>query len=311
MTAGLVGIAIAGGMAVYFATRDAPLGALEARDVHTQSHAAARSRASYATAKLAVPTGGLPHVARQSVANPAHAASVRVAVGGHDNPAKPAEPHSPTTDTLNGIAIPFVPVVAQPASISKVPASSPEIEAQQLFDDAQAAQRAGNAAVALDLYRQALARNPAMLQARLALATLLRDGGRSDEAVSLLEAGYALRAQPALAVMVGRLLADFGRREEALVWLARARDSLRPADQALMGALYAQLQRHDEAVQAYQRALGADPAQGGWLLGLGLSLEALGRRDEARAVYRNALERGTFKPEVEKFLRDRSGASNS
>jgi len=49
--------------------------------------------------------------------------------------------------------------------------------------------------------------------------------------------------------------------------------------------------------------------QGGWLLGLGLALEAQGRLEEARSAYRNALDRGQFKPEVMQFLRERSGLS--
>ncbi len=76
-----------------------------------------------------------------------------------------------------------------------------------------------------------------------------------------------------------------------------------------MGALLSQENRHEEASLAYQRALAAEPDQGGWLLGLGLALEAQGRVEEARMTYRNALERGQFKPEVMRFLRERSGFS--
>jgi len=191
-------------------------------------------------------------------------------------------------------------------SISLALVNAPEVEAQRLIDEAAAARRAGNIEAALVLYRQALAKAPTMSQTRLALAALLRDIGRDSEAIGVLENGYALRAQPALAVAAGRLLADLGRREEALDWLVRGYESARPVDFALMGALYAQVQRHEEAVAAYRRALAADASQAGWLLGLGLSLEALGRRDEAQGAYRAALARGTFGPEVETFLRDRS-----
>jgi MSHA biogenesis protein MshN len=112
-----------------------------------------------------------------------------------------------------------------------------------------------------------------------------------------------------LAIAIGRMLADQGQRKEALDWLARGQGGLRPADHALMGALLSQMQRHEEASQAYQRALAADPSQGGWLLGQGLALEAQGRVEEARIAYRHALERGQFKPEVTRFLRERSDTS--
>jgi hypothetical protein len=45
----------------------------------------------------------------------------------------------------------------------------------------------------------------------------------------------------------------------------------------------------------------------GWLLGLSLALEAQGRLEEARMAYRIALERGQFKPEAPRFLRERGG----
>lgn len=227
----------------------------------------------------------------------------------------PAAPLAPAAELARLVQPPpaVVPLRPMPeaspgtqTSISQALVNAPEIEAQRLIDDAAAERRAGNIEAALALYRQALAKAPTMSQTRLALAAFLRDMRRDSEAMEVLENGYALRAQPALAVAAGRLLADQGRREEALDWLVRGYKSARPVDFALMGALYAHAQRHEEAVAAYRRALAADTSQAGWLLGLGLSLEALGRRDEARGAYRAALERGAFEPEVETFLRDRS-----
>lgn len=179
---------------------------------------------------------------------------------------------------------------------------SPEAEAQQLFDDAQALRHAGQAEAAIGKYQQALVRDPAMRSARLQLAGLLQEAGRSDKALQVLTGGYEQQPDDALAIAAGRMLADRGQREEALNWLQRGYSGLRPADIALMGALLSQLQRYEESANAYQRALAADPGQGGWLLGLGLALEALGRMDEARAAYRKALERGDFKPDVIDFL---------
>jgi MSHA biogenesis protein MshN len=94
-----------------------------------------------------------------------------------------------------------------------------------------------------------------------------------------------------------------------LIWLERGRKGLRPADQALMGALLSKTLRYAEAVQAYQRALASDPNQGGWSLGLGLALESLGRVDEAKVAYRNALDKGEFKPEVVKYLLNKIDAN--
>jgi len=202
-----------------------------------------------------------------------------------------------------------VPVVAprDSAVVKKLTELSPEAEAQQHYDDAQTLRRAGKLDAAMARYRQVLERNPGMTSARIQLARLLQERGQADAALSLLKAGYEQRAEDGLAVAAGRLLADLGQRDEALDWLTRGQTGLRPADHALMGALLSQAQRHEEASRAYQRALAADPGQGGWLLGLGLALEAQGLTEEARVAYRNALERGQFKPEVIRFLRERSG----
>jgi MSHA biogenesis protein MshN len=199
----------------------------------------------------------------------------------------------------------------EPAVVKKMTELSAEAEAQQHYDDAQVLRRAGKSDAAIDKYRQALERNPGMTSARVQLAGLLREKGRADAALSLLQAGYELRADDALAIAAGRLLADLGQREAALDWLQRGQAGLRPADHALAGALLSQAHRPEEASRAYQRALAADPGQGGWLLGLGLALEAQGRHEEARTAYRNALDRGQFKPEVMQFLRERTGLSRS
>lgn len=196
---------------------------------------------------------------------------------------------------------------AEPAVVKNMTVLSPEAEAQQHYDDAQALRRAGKQDAAMGKYRQALERNPGMTGARLQLAGLLQAKGQADAALELLKAGFELRADDGLAIAAGRQLADLGQREAALDWLQRGQAGLRPADHALMGALLSQAHRHEEASRAYQRALAADPGQGGWLLGLGVSLEAQGRSDEARTAYRAALDRGQFKPEVTQFLRERSG----
>ena len=194
-----------------------------------------------------------------------------------------------------------------PAVVKKMTELSPEAEARQLYDDAQALRRAGKLDAAIGKYRQALARSPGMTSARIQLARLLQESGQTDAALSLLKVGFEQRADDRLAIATGRLLADMGQRDEALDWLARGQTGLRPADHALMGALLSQAQHNEKASQAYQRALAADPSQGGWLLGLGLALEAQGLLEEARTAYRNALERGQFKPEVIRFLRERNG----
>jgi MSHA biogenesis protein MshN len=292
-----------------------------------------------------VEASAAPVIARQAVATtPVAMAPAQVAAAIHDSPviqdapqaviaAPPAEPAIAAPEQLQ-VAMPVRKAVpaqaetplpaapkpsiplhsavlpmaqAEPAVVKKMTELSPEAEAQQYYDDAQALGRAGKLDAAIGKYRQALARNPGMTNARTQLARLLQESGQADVALSLLKTGFEQRADDGLAIATGRLLADMGQRDEALAWLARAQAGLRPADHALMGALLSQARHHEEASRAYQRALAADPSQGGWLLGLGLTLDAQGRAEEARMAYRSALERGQFKPEVIQFLRERGG----
>lgn len=214
---------------------------------------------------------------------------------------------APPTPLLPFLSLDHGTLQVEPAVVKKMTVLSPEAEAQHHYDEAQVLRRAGKFDAAVSQYRQALERNPLMTGARIQLARLLQEKGQIDAALSLLKAGYEQRAEDGLAIAAGRLLADLGQREAALDWLQRGQAGLRPADHALTGALLSQAHRHEEASRAYQRALAADPGQGGWLLGLGLALEAQGRLEEARTAYRNALDRGQFTPEVMQFLRERSG----
>jgi MSHA biogenesis protein MshN len=220
----------------------------------------------------------------------------------------PVESKQSTIQAIRSAPVPApASVIAEPSVVKKMAELTPEMEARQLHDDAQALRRAGKIEAAMSNYRLALERQPGMRSARIQLARLMQDSGQPDAAFSLLKAGYDQKPDDGLAIAAGRLLADQGRREEALNWLERGRDGLRPADHALMGALQSQTLRYEAAVKSYQRALAADPNQGGWLLGLGLAQEAMGRIEDAHVTYRNALDRGEFKPDVVNFLRQKLG----
>ncbi|HQT31614.1 MAG TPA: tetratricopeptide repeat protein [Thiobacillus sp.] len=207
-----------------------------------------------------------------------------------------------------------LPVKAQPSAaapekppvIKKMTELSPEQEERRLIEEAQDSRLSGKPGAIIGHYQQVLARHPAFSRVRLQLAELLLEIGKPEDALQVLRAGHVIRSNDDLAIASGRILAEQGRRDEALDWFARGRAGLRPADLALVGALLAQAQRFDESVKAYQRALAAEPDRGGWLLGLGVSLESLGRTEEAKAVYLKALQQGEFKPEVIEFLRKKT-----
>lgn len=218
-----------------------------------------------------------------------------------------------TADRLKLAIVPPSPTVpsASPSARSEVTKNPVEPSAsaiaQQLQDDGDALRHVGKVDAASRKYREALERQPRLSGARIALAQIMIEQGEAGAGLELLGTGYEALQQPDVAVTLGRLLATRGApRADALKWLARGADALRPADHALTAALLAQEHRYDEAIRAYQRALTDEPHNGGWLLGMGLALEAADRHDEARTAYRQALTWGSFKPEVVKFLNERN-----
>jgi MSHA biogenesis protein MshN len=310
---GGLGLATAGAVAIYWmlpaaSTPDAPpdvssIARQESKGIDTAPAAASPAMQPSARLAAAVPAA--------ASASGASRQSQERAPAREDERALPVRPLVVAPKP----ALPFLsldqgaPPQFEPAVVKKMTALSPEAEAQQRYDAAQALRRAGKFDAAIGKYRQALESSPGMAGARIQLARLLQDKGQVDAALSLLKAGYVQRADDSLAIAAGRLLADLGQQEAALDWLQRGQAGLRPADHALMGALLSQAHRFEEASRAYQRALAAGPGHGGWQLGLGLALEGQGRLEEARTAYRNALERGQFKPEVVQFLRERGGLS--
>lgn len=184
---------------------------------------------------------------------------------------------------------------------------SPAAATFQLLDEANALRREGKADAAQRKYREVLERNPGLVSARVQLAESMNEQGEAEAAMALLKTAYTQQPEAALAVALGRMLANRGQRAEALTWLGRGSSALRPGDHALTAALLAQEQRYPEAIRAYLIALSVEPHQGGWQLGLGLAYEATGQRENAQVAYKQALAWGEFKPEVIKFLSERSG----
>lgn len=155
-------------------------------------------------------------------------------------------------------------------------------------------------------YETALKLDAAHLAARQALVALLLEGKRGAEAERVLQAGLDGRPQHAgFAMLLARLQVERGALDPAAATLEK---SLAYAEnqadyQAFFAALLQRQNRHKEAITHYQIALQLSPGNGIWMMGLGISMQAIQRNDEANNMFKRALESQTLSPELQRFVR--------
>ena len=147
---------------------------------------------------------------------------------------------------------------------------------------------------AVSLGQQAHAARPNDLQVGRLLAQALIGAGRADEAVGILEEERKQRPDDAgTTLALATTLADAKREAQALALLAEAEKTF--GGQVMYwfqrGAILERMQRRDEAITAFRKALDVDPAHAPTLNYLGYMLVEDGRQlDEAVRLIRQAVE---------------------
>jgi MSHA biogenesis protein MshN len=157
-------------------------------------------------------------------------------------------------------------------------------------------------------FEAALEHYPRHQGARQALVGLLLEGKRLDEAERVLDAGVKLiPSQIGFAMALARIQVDRGNTPAAIDTLLASQGAAQAnADHAaFLAALLQREGRHEEAVAHFNAALRSRPESGVWLLGLGLSLQALGHDAEARVAYRRARSAHGLAPELAAFADQR------
>lgn len=205
------------------------------------------------------------------------------AEAGHD----PAPSAHPAAKLDRELAQPAVPPPVVKAQRPLTPAE----QAEETYHHALSLIQRGRAREAANVLATALRLSPTHLgarQAAVALALEMNDRGRAE---TLIDEGLGFhRGEPWFYKSLGQLQAERGD-------YARAADTLLaglplaggdPVFLGLAGGALARAQRHGEAARLYTEALGKSPGNGPWWIGLGLSLEQLGRREEAAAAFRQA-----------------------
>jgi len=152
----------------------------------------------------------------------------------------------------------------------------------------------------------ALRADPSHVAARQAYVALLLEQKRTDAAQRLLRDALAKDpTQPVFSLALARILAEQHDYSSSLEVMDRAGGVSKNADfQALRGAVMQRLGRHQEAVDAYLAAIQGGVQPPTTWVGLGISLEALGRKTEAAQAYRRSLG-GALSREVREYAESR------
>ncbi|MBN8475608.1 tetratricopeptide repeat protein, partial [Sulfuritalea sp.] len=154
-----------------------------------------------------------------------------------------------------------------------------------------AAARQGLTEDAIGIYRAALADQAEHAAARQALAALLIEARRYDEAEEVLRKGGDIAsARLSSALALARLQVERNQAAAALETLQKhAAAGDRSAEfQGFAAALLNRAGRSAEAVTHYQAATRLAPGEGRWWAGLGIALDAAGKGAEARDAYQKA-----------------------
>ena len=202
-----------------------------------------------------------------------------------------------------------MPASAQEGSVDKrVRQVSVQQQAENEFRRANGLMQQGHTDEALAGYAAALQLDAGHEIARQIMVGLLLENKRNTDAERVLEDG--LRRNPkhsVFAMLLARLQIDRGVPWVALVTLQKTLPyAERQADyQAFIAALLQRLDRHKEAIRHYQVALQLSPNSGLWLMGLGISLQAEQRKEDARDIFRRAAESKTLSAELQTFVSQR------
>jgi MSHA biogenesis protein MshN len=213
-----------------------------------------------------------------------------------------ASPPGPKSDGFGGI---LRESGAMPASIHEVKKqqSSARQSAENAYRRALGMLQEGRISSAINTLEQALSSDPDHDAARQTLVVLLLEAKRTDEAMQQLQQTMKQNPnQPALAMALARLQVEVG--GPALQTLMRFLPyAVKNADyQAFVAALLQREGRNEEAIEHYEVALRLNPQNGIWWMGLGISLAAQQRQEDAMAAFQRAKMSGSLTAELAAFV---------
>ena len=179
---------------------------------------------------------------------------------------------------------------------------------QQLRQQGLQAEQRGRTSEARNYWQQLQALAPQQAEAYVALARMAQQAGYEAGSQYWLQLGLE---QGADAQQLAPLLAaSYARQQlwpQVLQVLALLPEtSLRPAELAMRAAAWQQLGEHQAALAAFEHLGRLEPQQGRWWLGMAISSDALGQRQQAVNQFQRSLQLGDDLTSVSKeYIRQR------
>jgi len=310
-------------------------------DVHPRDESAAPAGAAAETLpfgrlslELSNPPVAMPEDAQRNavrVETKAPIATARVVGKPRPAPGAQAAPESAEPSVVAPIAA-TDPQAGPSAAATKAPAMAtarpPARLAQATLPDIQknvikptplqlAEQEYGKASALLHQDRRDDARNalvaalqhyPAHMGARQGLFGMMIEAKKYAEAEQIMQEGLQLNpAQIGFAMALARLQLDRGNTQAAVDTLNKslAYAQNNPDYLSFLAALLQRQKRHGEAIELYAATLKLQPQSGVWLMGLGISLQALNRNAEAQEAFRRAKASGNLNPDLQAYVDQR------
>jgi MSHA biogenesis protein MshN len=185
---------------------------------------------------------------------------------------------------------------------------SPRQHAENGFRKANQDAQQGKADEAIAGYEGVLQLDPLYHEARMALVGVLLGAKRNADAERVLQDGLKRDSrQSTFAMLLARLQVERDALALALETLQKnlPHAERQPEYQAFFAALLQRQDRHKEAITHFQLALQFVPNNGVWLMGLGISLQAVQRNEDARDAYQRALGSNSLNPQLQEFVQNK------
>lgn len=222
--------------------------------------------------------------------------------------AGPAAPAPAEAAPAPVTAAPTVARLSAPVEGQSQKTFTPRQQSDNLYKQAVLHAQQGQGKEARDLLAKALEAAPQNSVARQLLASLLVEANKLPDALAVLREGVRISPEhTGMWMSLARLQLEFGDAAAATATLEQGLPSA--GEDAPYNAFYAALMqragRHDAALKHYLIALRSDPGMPNWLVGAGISMQALGRDADAAEAFQRAKDGGQLPPAFTAFVDQR------